>query len=1430
MYSRPPPSLLHRALLAAALLCAMPAAATDIVTFSRGSLIIPENASFQQGCGALSAYGLVWRILQSNQAGGPNAANPVTVYLAINDQKQSPNRCVPTNRHTPPEPRTDTRWNDGCDFTITNTAQQPVVQVDYDTAFPAGGVYPNGDIDNFATAGNAARPYFDVATLNNTVTNPRFTTVRYSGGAFIIAAEDAQRVIEFIRSGSGDLSPEKFRTRCGQGGVSRCDTFRNTPDRNTVRCHHVRMHQATIEFTAPVARRINRVPPKIALLDRDETDNDDRPGGGSSYVKGGMLDDYLRNAGLDFAGAGGCPEGTTSGCNRPPGLIYDALHANRDLISTSAFPHGLLNAVDPVTRKPRYKVFWAPHWELGNSNYNTYVSNGDGSLNQKENVLNNIAYFGNQRGNGVFAECASLHAYETTLRANGQPVQSSRFQTSGNFVRNPLGGQNDTWDGRNCTDPDYLAMDVDEREKCMLYPNPGDPFSQVGDFRFNSVVGHTTNYSATYKTGVRRLAVSWYQYRNGERYDNATDVSRSGWRGKDFFSFNQKDNDPEKATIVYLAGHDFKDSVAGTRIVLNTLLNLGSEPVGSERALTAPVAYDDLNGNDANGTRALLFAATYDAVSGYPPGVDTYDPIQGSHWVFPYFPGHLRAHSIIGGNALAAGQSALEDATLWDADAMLPLPGARNIFTYFGGQVTENPALGAERRAPRGVMQVGWRVQSVAGTAINDNYGLAPNPRCVDVLKLGQAPNKDGTFRFDFVSGADGVCDLQQAVQFTPQLAGNDYGASTETVNKNALRADFNKVAQMLQRVRGFCFATQGGEDGSGAPILTPGDNDCNNPEADNRAHLGGFANSTPAVVGPSSNIQDRNNRRRPTVVYAAGLDGQLHAFYVSGGARYEGPATAREPLHESAEGAFATDWAARFRSGTLPEAGTELWSFMPATQLPWLRSNNARVDSSPIVQDVFADFLGNGRREWRTVLVANVGKTGRDLFALDITNPLKPALLWHLVGSHAQQGTFPPHAPVALADRDIRPPASRESIGVPFAVKWHEPTSIYRMAPETDPGRIPTGLYDYSELGGTRALSMGRVRQGLEPTYVVFVASNSSGAPGVPAMGVEVFAIDASNGQKLWQWEKPYTQGWVDNTSPIAPSVVSDSSGAARVYVGDMEGRVWELEGATGMNVNVSRQGPACTPAAPCKYAALDTQSTQAQPRPITTNVAVARLPAEIAEGSAFEGYKNETVALVGTGGVPWVPDTAAGQLHVALLGANRRLPLGVAGVRLNGAAISASQAHTEARAKGVLQEPPPFPLSFAAPKHFYGSISVAGRTAYFSTANDAVSDLMSLNALTGGSSYALDLGNTPTSPSAAAQTLPGVTTANYGGITVYHRDTGGTSTDYVLGLGVSSITNNPVTNGTNNGPSTPSDQPPTHDGSTLEFELYNWALRFFE
>ena len=110
------------------------AAMAETKGFSKGALIIPMTSVFQTKCGQVSAYGLVYRILEANGAGHRNAKSPVTVYMVNDATKASVNRCVPTNTASflgSVPNQTSAAWNDGCDFYVRNETEQPVVQVPY---------------------------------------------------------------------------------------------------------------------------------------------------------------------------------------------------------------------------------------------------------------------------------------------------------------------------------------------------------------------------------------------------------------------------------------------------------------------------------------------------------------------------------------------------------------------------------------------------------------------------------------------------------------------------------------------------------------------------------------------------------------------------------------------------------------------------------------------------------------------------------------------------------------------------------------------------------------------------------------------------------------------------------------------------------------------------------------------------------------------------------------------------------------------------------------------------------------------------------------------------------------------------------------------------------------------------------------------------
>ncbi len=95
--------------------------------------------------------------------------------------------------------------------------------------------------------------------------------------------------------------------------------------------------------------------------------------------------------------------------------------------------------------------------------------------------------------------------------------------------------------------------------------------------------------------------------------------------------------------------------------------------------------------------------------------------------------------------------------------------------------------------------------------------------------------------------------------------------------------------------------------------------------------------------------------------------------------------------------------------NGTLgSQIGKELWAYVPSNLLPELKSlakcdyghpsgcaHRTMVDLSPVAWDVFIDHDGNGTREWRTVLIGGERGGGDVYFAVDVTDPDAPKVLW---------------------------------------------------------------------------------------------------------------------------------------------------------------------------------------------------------------------------------------------------------------------------------------------------------------------------------------------------------------------------------------------------------------------------------------------------
>ncbi|PWB39272.1 MAG: hypothetical protein C3F19_16720 [Rhodocyclales bacterium] len=142
---------------------------------------------------------------------------------------------------------------------------------------------------------------------------------------------------------------------------------------------------------------------------------------------------------------------------------------------------------------------------------------------------------------------------------------------------------------------------------------------------------------------------------------------------------------------------------------------------------------------------------------------------------------------------------------------------------------------------------------------------------------------------------------------------------------------------------------------------------------------LGDIVNGAPVYVRkpPFAYSDDNystfaeNNKARQSVVYAGANDGMLHAF-----------------------------------NG---DTGDELWAFIPTAVIPQLYkladksySTNHRfyVDGPMTVGDVCLAASCNAN-QWKTIIVGGLGKGGRAYYALDVTNPTSPQLLWEFTDTN---------------------------------------------------------------------------------------------------------------------------------------------------------------------------------------------------------------------------------------------------------------------------------------------------------------------------------------------------------------------------------------------------------------------------------------------
>ncbi len=170
------------------------------------------------------------------------------------------------------------------------------------------------------------------------------------------------------------------------------------------------------------------------------------------------------------------------------------------------------------------------------------------------------------------------------------------------------------------------------------------------------------------------------------------------------------------------------------------------------------------------------------------------------------------------------------------------------------------------------------------------------------------------------------------------------------------------------------------------------------------REHLLGAAiHASPLYVGPPpfryaddnyGEFRELIASERKRMVYLATNDGMLHAFDA--------------------------------------DTGAERWAFFPSAVLPslwrladsqWESDFRYLHDGTPVAGDIcpLAPAGTCAANQWRTILIGALGAGGRAYYALDITQPEQPALLWQFdVGRDADLGLAMGH-PIITKRRDGR-------------------------------------------------------------------------------------------------------------------------------------------------------------------------------------------------------------------------------------------------------------------------------------------------------------------------------------------------------------------------------------------------------------------------
>ena len=967
----------------------------------------------------------------------------------------------------------------------------------------------------------------------------------------------------------------------------------------------VKVHQALTPFAAPVFREMLGTPPKIALMNNDE----DKTKGNAQ-----ILEAYLRLA----------------------GLCTDTYEVVTPYEIAGIAPDG--SSMPSKLRTGGYDFLWAPHW-TGYDKYDGDFDN-DGTADVEE-IVSEIKLF-LESGKGLLAECASIETFEHSV--NGH------FLSTKGFGHNE--GTND--------------------ETRVIYNDVTSANSQIGDFAYEPEGGHLHNWrpyhsgddynfkdeepdvsggDSAYVSTVSRFTVD-------DTNDNGL-VDDTDW---DYYVGGYAYGDTNNGYVVYLGGHKY----AKCKGSISVQPEINANPLQFEFAkdvdksdkvytITFAVAYND--GADKNSQ------ITFDTDDDFSVAAKVGDPLE-----LDLTTASVNKKKLIGvtlrnkgsvditvtaiylvwsGGGGDAGDQRIKkivdtttDVKLYDSEADTPFGLATADFTVLAPEdtsagCTDNDDCEWENIA--GVRYVLNTLFNIKYQIQNKEYARSAPIVSHPYLYQGsfEYPSYYGHFRkylvtTEYAEGAEKVAvwDTAAAGHITNANNNNTDGRKLYTAELSG--GDWSKInfdAGNLSNLSNFLSVTpEDGDNDDEENVITRvrgKDWDYDSSQWVERANkLGGIMHSAPAIVDHNSRTGSRDE-----VAYVGDLYGMLHAI-----------ATA---------------------------SGNEKWAFIPRNLLWKLKNdrtdpnaveNFAAVDGSPTVKDVYYDHDDNEGTadQWRTILVCPQGWGGNYIFALDVTDPDNWSVLWEVTADtilhYTGAGGFTPGAQVigqtwkatavVVADDTENDKLTVKDIAGEFKVG----KTVFVDGDgdsHFDNGEFNVTVTQVERVGMGHAhrASVNRVKwpvkdgggniTGYELKWVVYVATGYLDIAEDPG-GIQVFAFDLATGQMLWNFSDEYLSSVNDIPGAVT---LFDSDGdnfMDRVYVGDMDGRLWELDAVDGTNPNgtveVTIDGSTVTKQMPLWNAGVG--------KPISVSPAITRVNGHV-------------VLIFGTGGADWAADDQAYSIY---------------------------------------------------------------------------------------------------------------------------------------------------------------------------------------